>query len=745
MNKTKRKCKTCANKTKKIKQSSICDLTGEQKNIFCSNGSNNYESFEQKIEDVFKKHNIDISSTSYNLGKSVVNDLRKAVNLSNVHPNNDYYSYINDRWLSNIRVEKTQTYIVQVDDIRLVQDKVYRELIGIIELYINDPKTKNTKLGKCIKNAYESFNKYNTLEQTRSFSKVLVNYLDTFIKSNKNIWVKLAQINNNELTSWGSPFVWSINPDEKNPTVYKCYIDAPSLSLLDIEVYYDYPTDTIDVKKYKKKYRNEYFIYLKKLFKIALGENHGFNIKDIYNCEIELLNAMTCDIIKQEDANRYNLITKDDALKHFGFDWETFCKALGFKNVPDNFVTSNPNYLLCCSALLKKKWMTSEWKAYWVYINIRQLCRWNKEGRENFINFNEKFMRGQQAGLDSDITSIFGMGFLFNTFLTNQYNNKYKNISAINYVSKLSTDLKIVFKRIIKRVSWMEKKTKEFALEKLENLKFIIGSSNDLIEDPLLDYVDNDPWGNILQMALWRNKLAISLVGKHVIDIPVVDWTQSPPKFVSFQSYLVNAMYTPTKNAIYIPLGYIQKPFVDLDERGIEYNLSNIGFAISHEMSHALDDVGSKYNKDGKLQDWWSKRDKQQFKKIQEDVVKQYNTYLLRDGIKFDAWPSIGEDIADISGFSICQEYLRDFQLKNKDILPIQDLSFKSFFVYFALHMRQKISKKSILSQLKSNPHPLNKYRCNIPLSRSKIFRAIYNVTKNDNMWWKNDNKIWSN
>jgi predicted metalloendopeptidase len=127
-----------------------------------------------------------------------------------------------------------------------------------------------------------------------------------------------------------------------------------------------------------------------------------------------------------------------------------------------------------------------------------------------------------------------------------------------------------------------------------------------------------------------------------------------------------------------------------------------------------------------------------------KDIVKQYEKSSQIDGIIFDAWPTIGEDIADIAGFEICQEYLRDFQQKNENILPIKSLSFESFFVYFALQSRQQISKKAILAQTKLNPHPLDKYRCNIPLSRSRIFRTIYNVKKGDKMWWTNFNNIWT-
>lgn len=186
----------------------------------------------------------------------------------------------------------------------------------------------------------------------------------------------------------------------------------------------------------------------------------------------------------------------------------------------------------------------------------------------------------------------------------------------------------------------------------------------------------------------------------------------------------------------------MQHPFVDLSERGIEYNLAHIGFTISHEMSHGFDDNGSKYGYDGKLFDWWSPSDKLKFKHIQDDVTKQYTELALRDGYTFDASIGVGENIADISGVAICDEYLRDFQQNNQDLIPIRSLSYEAFYTYFAMQQRQKIDKKAISAQLKTNPHPLDKYRCNAPLSRSIIYRSIFNVKKNDGMWWHNTDTV---
>jgi len=59
------------------------------------------------------------------------------------------------------------------------------------------------------------------------------------------------------------------------------------------------------------------------------------------------------------------------------------------------------------------------------------------------------------------------------------------------------------------------------------------------------------------------------------------------------------------------------------------------------------------------------------------------------------------------------------------------------------MQQRQYINKNALSAQLKTNPHPLDKYRCNVPLSRNGMFRALYGVTKQDGMWWHNTDSIW--
>ena len=656
---------------------------------------------------------------------------------SKITPKNDYYSYINYKWMKEIKVKHGAEYIVQLDDFRLIQHKVYLELLDIVKDYI---KKNHTKKATEISNFYKSFIKGSSLSEIKEYGRSALRMIDSMRENPANLWKLLGTMNRNEIISWGLPFTYSLFGDEKNPDIYRCVIGSPKLTLIDDSLYF--PDDETTDKKYKQTYLKHYFFYLEDLFVFVFGKNHGFNVKDVYDVEVAILKNFECSKLK-ENVDYYNVITKKEALTKYNFDWEDFSQSLGYKSCPDFFITSSLNYLDCCTQLLLKEWTSEKWRTYFIYVYIRQLVRFNQDGYSLYYKFNGKFVTGQDDELPHELGPVFGMGYAFNTFFTNEYIDKYKNYDMIEYLQGMAEDLKQVFIRIIEKNTWLQPKTKEYALLKLKHLKLIVGSPKLLREDPLLNYSDSDAWGNLLKIADWRINQNILLEGKQLIDLPEIDWSLTPPKFIGTQAYVVNASYTPSLNSIYIPLGYVQKPFIDLDQRGIEYNLSHIGYTLTHEMSHALDDLGSKYDHTGKLKDWWTEKDKRKFKTIQREIINQYETVAKYDGIVFDAEPSIGEDLADISGLAICLAYLRDFQNKNEDIIPIRSLSYETMFVYFAAQQRQKISKHALQAQLKTNPHPLDKYRTNVPLSRMKIFRTIYNIKKKDKMYWPSTNTIW--
>ena len=681
---------------------------------------------------------------SKQLERATLRDIRKALQSSKIKPQTDFYSYINDRWIKEYKIPEKHRYIVQQDDFRIVQDKVYRQLLDIVSDYTRAPKTA---LGHAMRAFFHSQRKNCTRQQSREAADSYMAALD----ASKTPWEFMGYLCKNEIIAWGSPFVWSLNPDDRDPHIFRSCIDGPQATLIDLDLYFDDLPGSPAEKAYRARYKARYLRFIRDLFVNVWGTKAAkqFNAEDVFTVEYELLMAMGCNKVRGLRTNPDNYYriynTAADRNTYAPFDWGEFSEALGFSTPPEFFITSNPNYLKCGAELVIENWRTPKWRSYWAYVFIRQQQRWAEGGHTLFYEFHGKYVRGQSAEIfGDDIKPVYGLGFAFNTFLTNAYIEKYENPAHVAYVRTMAEDLKEVFIRIMERNTWLQPATKAAAIKKLRHFNLTVASPPELRPDPILPYVSNNPWHNLCILADWRAREAVRLEGKKAIDIPVIDWVQIPPKFVGTQAYVVNAAYTPSKNGIYIPLGYIQPPFVDLEERGIEYNLAHIGFTLAHEMSHALDDWGSRYDYLGRLGNWWTAKDASHFKRIQGDVIRQYEAFARKDGIIFDAAPSIGEDLADISGLAICAEYLRDFQRKNADILPIKVLSFEAFFVYFAFQQRQKISKKAIQAQLKTNPHPLDKYRTNAPLSRLEIFRTLYKIRRGDGMWWPSTNCVWN-
>jgi len=449
---------------------------------------------------------------------------------------------------------------------------------------------------------------------------------------------------------------------------------------------------------------------------------------------------MYCEEGIKADPDFYNKVSAHDLETKYGFDWPTFTKNLGYKFTPKHAVIGELNGFKCIVRVLKEKWKSTQWQTYWMFIQFKQMIRFEDSLRHIHYNFYNKFLEGQEAPMPSEIYPIFAMSLMFNTFLSEQYLQYNNNPLYINYVKHMVEDLKEAFIQKISVNSWLSPSTKKAALHKLSKLSITVGKPNNLRYDPLFAYRADDPLYNVSLLLEWKHKRNVLLEGKPIIDVPDFDW--SVFKLTGTQCYVVNAFYRPDSNSIYIPMAYLQKPFIDLEERGLEYNAVYIGYTLGHELSHSLDESGSKFDADGNLHDWWTEADKKTFKKKMDDIINQYEVFAARDGIKFDATMSIGEDLADISGLALIEAYILDNQIVNEEPMKMKKMNLAKMYLNFAYQARQKISKKAIKAQLKMNPHPLEKYRTNCVLARSELFKTIYGIKKGDGMYWNSDT-IW--
>ena len=698
-----------------------------------------YKEFEKEYslsKQYLSKRNIEIHS-------EILKIFRKNTANTTVSPQDDFYTYINKEWLVTKKATEDQKYIVQLDNYRLTQYKVLTELDDIINTYISSHKDKLSKQLTAFRTSLE--HRLNTKDFERHLRSYM-EHLEDARQSPANLWKWLGHLNKFHMTAMGSPIVITLQNDDKNAGTFRFYVGNPQVSLIDLSIY-EPDTGNSSTDGYRHKIKSKYFTYLQDVSD-AVSHVHpsfAFSPQDVFDIETIIVAATKLfDPSIEEAPDAYNKITHSKALRAlYGFNLNELMGAFGCNPPPDFLLTFSNTYIGTITRILHLEWTSSKWRSYWIYIYAKYLIRAYDKTQMIAFNFYGNYLYGMDQPAPDRLREVVLMSIAFNKFLSRHYVSKYAVPEHLEYTYKFCTDLIEVYKRIITSNKWLSPTTKQFALKKLQHINIIVGTASDILDDPPLEYSSTDYWENLKRVMLWRTAQKISLEGKPVIDIPELDYTQFPPKFIGKQSYIVNAMYTPSENSIYVPLAYLQKPFIDLDERGIEYNLANIGFTLCHEMSHSLDDLGSMFDHTGNLYDWWTPSDKRIFRKKQLNIIKQYEYFAKRDGIHFDARPSVGEDLADISGLAICQEYLRDFQDRNEDIAPIRKLSYLAFFVYFAYQQRQKISKRAITAQLHTNPHPLDKYRTNVPLSRLKLFIAIYNITSKNKMYWPTTDTIW--
>lgn len=680
-----------------------------------------YKNFEEHHNNNGEKNHVSLVNSTFTLPKYKITD--------------DFYTYINYDWINNTtkKYSKTPKHYVQIDSIRIAQEKVYYELIDIVKQYV---KHRDTKFSKSVKNVYDSLYNLDKVSAERYF--IEYNKYIAEQVSNGDIYDILSNQNRNELISTGTPITWCMTTDDKNSKIYKSVISPPTLTLYDYNIYIQDDRDDNQLKTYKRQVKKQYINYIDSIFNLCLGKTHKHLAKDVWDCEYIMMKSM-----KNNDIdNEYFIININESKNEYGFDWHTFAKKIGYTDVPKTFVCSNKFYLKRIMKILSKEWKDPKWVTYYLYNCFRQAIRFHKIGRVIHYNFHEKFIAGAEKNCPREIYPIFGLSMCFNTLLCNEYNSRHKNEAIVNYVKDMFKDLVTVFKRILWRNNWLSHSTKKYAILKIDKIKLIIGSPDLLREDPLLNYDNKHAFENMIKISEWRTNKYIDMDGKTIAqDVPSINWNNMT--MTGKQSYIVNAYYLPNENSIFIPYAYLQEPFVNLTDRGIEYNLASIGYTIAHEISHCLDDVGSKYDENGNMYDWWKPVDRKIFDSKIKNIVKQYETFAENDGIRMDASLSTGENIADISSLAICEEYLQDFHNKNEYSIPLSAISFQSFYVYFAEQSRQKINSNAIKAQLKVNPHPMEKYRVNCPFSRSKIFKNIFNIKMCDKMYWRNDEPIW--
>jgi putative endopeptidase len=165
----------------------------------------------------------------------------------------------------------------------------------------------------------------------------------------------------------------------------------------------------------------------------------------------------------------------------------------------------------------------------------------------------------------------------------------------------------------------------------------------------------------------------------------------------------VNAVNLPLQNALNFPAAILQPPYFD-PTRDPAANYGAIGATIGHEISHSFDDVGSQFDAQGRLRNWWTPQDLEHFKAAGEALAAQYGAYRPYPDLAIDGHQVLSENIADLAGLAAAHDAYR-LSLNGK---PAND---KDFFISFAQSWRDKAREELIRLQVTTDGHAPDAYR----------------------------------
>uniref|UniRef100_A0AAY4EHJ4 endothelin-converting enzyme 1 n=1 Tax=Denticeps clupeoides TaxID=299321 RepID=A0AAY4EHJ4_9TELE len=299
--------------------------------------------------------------------------------------------------------------------------------------------------------------------------------------------------------------------------------------------------------------------------------------------------------------------------------------------------------------------------------------------------------------------------------LESLYGTKKRSCAA----EEMINEIRAAFKDSLDNLGWMDKQTRQAAKDKADAIYDMIGFPEFILDPKELndvydgyDVSDDNFFQNMLNFYNFSARVMADQLRKP----PNKDqWSMTPPT--------VNAYYMPTKNDIVFPAGILQAPFYAHDHPKA-LNFGGIGVVMGHELTHAFDDQGREYDKDGNLRPWWQNSSVEAFKNRTECMVDQYNQYTI-NGEHINGKQTLGENIADNGGLKAAYHAYKSWVQRygEEKRLPAVNLTNDQlFFVGFSQVWCSVRTPESAHEGLMTDSHSPPKYRVIGTLSNSPEF-----------------------
>jgi putative endopeptidase len=631
-----------------------------------------------------------------------------------IKPGDNFFNHVNKTWLDSAVIADDEVGVGSYRFLNIPQKKLLESILEEVSTGSHKKGSADQMVGDFYSSGMDTIR----INQ-RSFEPIqpLIDRINSITAISE-----LMQFVVDEFKSGNTSLIsmW-VSPDDENSSVTMLHFGQTGLGLPDRDYYFKTDESTIEIQK-------AYQSYLSKLFELTGNENVEKSTAIVYDIERQLAEVHKTRIEQRDVKANYNKLPVSALTKsQSNIGWTNLLKNLGAE--ADSIDIGQPLYYQKLNELLGSI-SIDNWKSY---LRANVLTNYADILSEPFemASFNyAKVISGQAVQKSRAQLMVQKVDRQLGFALGKLYVKRHFNEESKKRVLDLVNNLQKAFENRMDQLDWMNDSTKIKAKEKLYAITKKIGYPDVWREYGNVNIEKGSYFENVV--ALRQNDYQDDL-GKLNKAPDKNEWYTTPAT--------VTAYYSPPMNEIVFPAGILQFPYFDL-QADDAINYGGIGMVIGHELTHAFDDQGAQFDKDGNVKNWWSDEDYEKFKAKTQLIIDRYSTYTVLDSLHLKGALTVGENTADNGGISIAYDAFKMTKqgqgtTKINGYTPDQ-----RFFLSVARIWRVKTREEYLRNYVKNDPHSPPMWRVNGPLMNFTPFYEAFEVQDGDTNYKPDEERI---
>jgi putative endopeptidase len=405
-----------------------------------------------------------------------------------------------------------------------------------------------------------------------------------------------------------------------------------------------------------------------------------------------------------------------------GFDWREWAKPQGF-DAANAIVLETPDFFRGFAEAVRDEPLET-WRAWlaarFLTATAIYLPRDFVDARFDFFG---RILTGQEAPRERWRWAVSMISGYMGDALGQLYVREQFPASSRDRVREIVRVILETYRDAIDRTEWMTASARARAREKLDYLQARVGYPDRWRRYEGLRIDPGDFLGNVQRAQQFENAYQMVRLQR-----------RTEPRQWLITPQTVNAYYTPSRNEIILPAAMLQPPLFDpAAEDAVNYG--GIGAMIAHEITHAFDQRGRRFDAFGRPADWWTPQDEAGFQRKARDLVAQFSAYAPLPGQHVDGSLTLTENLADVAGLAIAMRaYQRSLRGQPS---PVIDgfTGEQRLLLRWAQVWRERSRPEYLKQTLATSPHAPPAVRAHGALVNLTEFHDAFGVKPGDTLY----------